>query len=95
MKNRACKMRGRAYGPWSVRAWKKEKSGPREDMEIRGVYFHSPGNGSGGSIRLGRVIAWDVGDAVRIEDRRAVKIPHYDPNPANLEDFILDWKDFR
>ena len=26
------------------------KSGPREDMEIRGIYSHSPGNGSGGNI---------------------------------------------
>ena len=36
----------------------------------------------------------DVGDAVRIEDLRGVKIPHYDVNPANLDDFILDWEDF-
>ena len=42
------------------------KSGPREDMEIRGVYSHSPGNGSVGSIPLRGVIASDVGDAVRI-----------------------------
>ena len=59
-------------------------------MEIRGVYSHSPGNGSGGSIRLGGVIASDVGDAVPIEDLRAVKIPHYDTNPTNLDHFILD-----
>ena len=66
------------------------KSGPREDMEIPGVYSHSPGNGSGGSIRLGVVIASDGGNAVRIEHLWGVKIPHYDANPANLDDFILD-----
>ena len=70
------------------------KSGPREDIEIRGVYSHSPGNGSGGSIRLGGVIASDDGDAVRVKDVRGVKIPHYDANPANLDDFILDREDF-
>ena len=67
---------------------------PREDMEIRGVYSHSPGNGSSGGIRLGGVIASDVGDAVRLEDLRGVKIPYYDANPANLDDLILDWEDF-
>ena len=67
---------------------------PREDMEIRGVYSHSPGNGSSGGIRLWGVIASDVGDAVRLEDLRGVKIPYYDANPANLDDFILDWEDF-
>ena len=66
----------------------------REDMEIRGVYSHSAGNGSSGGIRLGGVIASDVGDAVRLEDFRGVKIPYYDANPANLDDFILDWEDF-
>ena len=65
-------------------------SRPREDMEIRSVYFHSPGNGSLGGIRLGGVIASDVGDAVRLEDLRGVKIPYYDANPVNLDDFILD-----
>ena len=63
-------------------------------MEIRGVYSHSTGNGSGGSIHLGGVIASDVRDAVRIEDLRGVKIPRYDANPANFDDFILDWEDF-
>ena len=63
-------------------------------MEIRGVYSHSPGNGSGRSIWLGGVIASDVGNAVRIEDLRCVKIPHYDANPANLDDFILRCEDF-
>ena len=70
------------------------KSGPREDMEIQGVYSNSPGNGSCGSIGLGGVIASDVRDAVRIEDLRRVKIPHYQANPANLDDFILHWEDF-
>ena len=67
---------------------------PREDMEIRGVYSHSPGNWSSGGIRLGGVIASDVGDAVRLEDLRGVKITYYDANPANLDNFILDWEDF-
>ena len=70
------------------------KSGQREDMEIRGVYSHSLGNGSGGSIRLRGVIASDVGDAVSIGHLRGVKIPHYDANPANWDDFILGWEDF-
>ena len=61
---------------------------------IRGVYSHSPSNGSGGSIRLGGVIALVVGDAVHIEDLWGAKIPHYDANPAKLEDLILDWEDF-
>ena len=65
---------------------------PREDMEIRGVFSHSPGNGSSGGIRLAGVIASYVGDAVRLEEFRAVKTPYYDANPANLDDFILDWK---
>ena len=67
---------------------------PREDMEIRGVYSHSPGNGSSGGIRLGGVIASDIGHAVRLEDLQGVKIPYYDAIPANLDDFILDWEDF-
>ena len=67
---------------------------PREDMEIRGVYSHSPGNGSSGRIRLGGVIASDVGDTVRLEDLRGVRIPYYDANAANFEDFILDWENF-
>ena len=70
------------------------KSGPREDMEIRAVYCHSPGNGTGGGIQFGRVIATDVGNAARIEDLRRVKIPHCDVNPANLDDFILNLEDF-
>ena len=67
---------------------------PRDNMEIRGVYSHSRGNGSSGGIRLGGVIASDVGDAVRLEDLQGVKIPYYDANLANLDDFILDWEGF-
>ena len=70
------------------------KSEPREDSERRGVYPHSPSNGTGGSIRLGGVIASDIRDAVRIEDLWGVKIPHYDTNPANFDSFILDLEDF-
>ena len=66
----------------------------REDMEIRSVYSHSPGNESSGGICLGGVIASDVGDAVRFEDLRGVKNPYYDANPPNLDDFILDREDF-
>ena len=63
---------------------------PRDYMEIRGVYSHSPGNGSSGGIRLGGVIASDVEDAVRLEDLRAVKIPYYNDKSANIVDFIHD-----
>ena len=79
-------------GIWAMvgPSMEEDKSGPREDMEIQGVYSQSPGNGNGGSIRLGGVIASNVGDTVRIEDLRGVKIPHYDANPANLDNFILD-----
>ena len=66
----------------------------REDKKIRGVYSHSPGNWSLGGIRLGGVIASDVADAVRPEAFRGVKTPYYDANPANLDDFILNWGDF-
>ena len=83
-------------GIWTMvgPSMEERKSGPPEDMEIRGVYSQSRGNGTGESIRLGGVIASDVGDAVRIEDLQGVKIPHYNANPANLYDFILDWEDF-
>ena len=70
---------------------REAKAGPPEDMKIRGVYPHSPGNGSSGSIRLRDVIASDVGDGLRIKDLRGVKIPNYHTNPANVEDFIIDW----
>ena len=96
---------GGAEGPWvmdprsGIRTMGGQSVGeaeprPGEDMEIWGVYSHSPRNGSSGGIRLGGVIASDVGDAVRLEDLRGVKNPYYDANPANLDDFILNWKDF-
>ena len=47
-----------------------------------------------GGIRPGGVVAADVGDAIRIDDLRGIKIPYYDGNPSNLDDFILDWEDF-
>ena len=47
-----------------------------------------------GGIRLGGVVAGDVGNAIRIDDLRGIKIPYYDGNPSNLDDFILDWEDF-
>ena len=66
----------------------------REDMELKGVYFHSRGNGSSGGFRLGSVITLDDGDALRLKDLRGVKFPYYDANPPNLDDFIVDWEDF-
>ena len=62
-----------------------------EERDVRGVYSHPPAIGG---IRLGGVVAADVGDAIRIDDLRGIKIPYYDGNPSNLDDFILDWKDF-
>ena len=64
---------------------------PMEERDVRGVYSNPPATGG---IRLGGVVAADVGDAVRIEDLRGIKIPYYDGNPSNLDDFILDWEDF-
>ena len=61
-----------------------------EESDVRGVYSHPPATGG---IRLGGVVAADVGDAIRIDDLRGNKIPYYDGNPSNLDDFILDWED--
>ena len=62
-----------------------------EERDVRGVYSHAPATGG---IPLGGVVAADVGDAIRIDDLRGIKIPYYDGNPSNLDDFILDWEDF-
>ena len=62
-----------------------------EERDVRGVYSHPPATGG---IRLGGVVAGDVGDAIRIDDLRGIKIPYYDGNPCNLDDFILHWEDF-
>ena len=62
-----------------------------EERDVRGVYSHPPATGG---IRFGGVVAADVGDAIRIDDLRGIKIPYYDGNPHNLDDFILDWEDF-
>ena len=62
-----------------------------EERDVGGVYSHPPATGG---IRLGGVVAGDVGDAIRIDDLRGIKIPYYDGNPSNLDDFILDWEDF-
>ena len=62
-----------------------------EERDVRGVYSHPPATGG---IRLGGVVAADVGDAIRIEDLRGIKIPYYNGNPSNLDDFTLDWEDF-
>ena len=64
---------------------------PMEERHVRGVYSHPPATGG---IRLGGVVAADGGDAVRIDDLRGIKIPYYDGNPSNLDDFILDREDF-
>ena len=69
-------------------------SRPPEDMEIRNVYSHSPGSEGSGGICLRGVIASDVGDAVSLKDLQRVKTPYHAANPANLDDFILDWEDF-
>ena len=68
-------------------------SGPHsmEERDVRGVYSHPPATGG---IRLGEVVAADVGDAIRIDDPRGIQIPYYDGNPSNMDDFILDWEDF-
>ena len=62
-----------------------------EERDVRGVYSHPPATGG---ICLGGVVAGDVRDAIRIDDPRGIKIPYYDGNPSNLDDFILDWEDF-
>ena len=62
-----------------------------EERDVRGVYPHPPATGG---IRLGGVVAADVRDAIRIDDLRGIKIPYYNGNPSNLDDFILDWEDF-
>ena len=62
-----------------------------EERDVRGVYSHPPATGG---IRLGGVVAGDVGDAIRIDDLRGIKILYYDGNPSNLDDFILHWEDF-
>ena len=50
-----------------------------EERDVRGVYSHPPATGG---IRLGGVVAADVGDAIRIDDLRKIKIPYYDGNPS-------------
>ena len=69
------------------------QTGPHsmEERDVRAVYSHPPATGG---IRLGGVVAADVGDAIRIDDLRGIKIPYYDGNSSNLDDFILDWEDF-
>ena len=62
-----------------------------EETDVRGVYSHPRATGG---IRLGGVVAADVADAIRIDNLRGIKIPYYDGNPSNLDDFILDWEDF-
>ena len=76
-------------GIWTMvgPSMEETKSGPREEMKIRGVYSHSPGNGSGGSIRLGGVIASDVGDAVRIEGLWGARVTPLLRQPRQLERF--------
>ena len=46
-------------GIWTMvgPSMEEPKSGPRDDMEIRGLYSQSPGNESGGSFQVGGVIA--------------------------------------
>ena len=62
-----------------------------EERDVRGVYSRPPATGG---IRLAGVVAADVGDAIIIDDLRGIKIPYYDGNPSNLDEFMLDWEDF-
>ena len=62
-----------------------------EERDVRGVDSHPTATGG---IRLSGVVAADVRDTIRIDDLRGIKIPYYDGNSSNLEDFILDWEDF-
>ena len=62
-----------------------------EERDVRGVYSQPPAKDG---IGLGGVVAAEVGDAIRIDDLRGIKIPYYNGNPSNLDDFILDWEDF-
>ena len=55
------------------------------------MYSHPPATGG---IRLSEVVAADIGDAIRIDDLRGIKIPYYDGNPSKLDDFILGWEEF-
>ena len=61
------------------------------ERDLRQVYSHPPATGG---ICPGGVVAADVGDAIRMDDLRGIKIPYYDGNPSNLDDFILDSEDF-
>ena len=45
-----------------------------KERDVRGVYSHPAATGG---IRLGGVVAADVGDANRIDDLRGIKIPYY------------------
>ena len=45
-------------------------------------------------MRLGGVVAADAGEAVRIQDFCAVRVPFYNGTRAMLQDFLLDWEDF-
>ena len=85
-----------AGGPSPSRIPNPMGSGPTgahsmEERDVRGVYSHPPATGG---IRLGEVVAADVGEAIRIDNLRGIQIPYYDGNPSNLDDFILDWEDF-
>ena len=62
-----------------------------EERDVRGVYSHPPATGG---IRLGGVVAANVGDAIRIDLLRGIKIAYYNGNPSNLDDVTLDWEDF-
>ena len=63
----------------------------KEERDVGEVYSHPPATGG---IRSGGVVAADLGDAIRMDDLRGIKIPYYDGNPSDLDDFILDWEDF-
>ena len=63
-----------------------------EERDVRGVYSHPPATGG---IRLGGVVAGDVGDAIRIDDLRGIKIPYYESSEIRhlLKDVLPgNWK---
>ena len=78
-------------GIWTADGANPSRGFSMEERDVRGVYSHPPATGG---IRLGGVVAGDVGDAIRIDDLRGIKIPYYDGHPSSLDDFILDWEDF-
>ena len=60
-----------------------------EERDVRVVYSHPPATGG---IRLGGVVAADVGDAVRIDDLRGIKSPTTMATPPTWMTSSLIWR---